>query len=182
MATASGDYLCSGIAAAPGRDVGPARVVGTLSGLEALQPGEVLVCPMSSPDWVPYLHRVQALVTDQGGALSHAAIIARELGLPCVRRGFGDPTRGTLTTIITRRRRHFCPLRLCFAKSPLGRQSKRGAGVVRVPQREEFGPSLGHLRPGQGQGPVAQVGIADSEGGGDSRELLVPGRLPRRLT
>jgi pyruvate,water dikinase len=39
---------------------------------------------MSTPDWMPYLQRVRALVTDQGGALSHAAIVAREIGLPCV--------------------------------------------------------------------------------------------------
>jgi phosphohistidine swiveling domain-containing protein len=80
----SGEFLCSGIAAAGGQVSGIARVVATEAGLAELKPGEILVCRMSTPDWVPYLHRVRAVVTDQGGALCHAAIIARELGLPCV--------------------------------------------------------------------------------------------------
>ena len=80
----AGEFLASGLAAAPGQVTGVARVVRTEAELAGLQPGEILVCPMSTPDWVAYLHQVRALVTDQGGALSHAAIIARELGLPCV--------------------------------------------------------------------------------------------------
>lgn len=81
---ASGEFLCSGIAAAPGSFVGVARVITAEDELTSLKPGEVLVCRMSTPDWIPYLQRVRALVTDQGGALSHAAIVAREMGLPCV--------------------------------------------------------------------------------------------------
>ncbi|HWI61594.1 MAG TPA: PEP-utilizing enzyme [Symbiobacteriaceae bacterium] len=80
----SGEFLASGLAASAGQVVGMARVVRTEAELADLKPGEILVCPMSTPDWVPYLHLVRALVTDQGGALSHAAIVARELGLPCV--------------------------------------------------------------------------------------------------
>jgi phosphohistidine swiveling domain-containing protein len=80
----SGDFLCSGIAAAPGQVSGSARVIGDAGDLAQLQPGEILVCRMSTPDWVAHLHAVRALVTDEGGALSHAAIVARELGLPCV--------------------------------------------------------------------------------------------------
>lgn len=84
---ARGEFLASGIAAAPGSVTGFARVVAGeagLAGLEELKPGEVLVCRMSTPDWVPFLGQIRAVVTDQGGALSHAAIIARELGIPCV--------------------------------------------------------------------------------------------------
>ena len=51
---------------------------------EALQRGEVLVAPMTSPDWVPVLRRAGALVTDGGGMTCHAAIVSRELGVPCV--------------------------------------------------------------------------------------------------
>lgn len=80
----SGDFLCSGLAASPGLVSGPARVVETVEEMDALKPGEILVCRMSTPDWIPYLHRVRAIVTDQGGALCHAAIVAREMGLACV--------------------------------------------------------------------------------------------------
>jgi len=81
---ATGDFLCAGIAASPGQVAGLARVVLEEADLADLKPGEILVCPMSTPEWVPYLDRVRAVVTDQGGALCHAAIIARELGLACV--------------------------------------------------------------------------------------------------
>ncbi|MFZ5826243.1 MAG: PEP-utilizing enzyme [Bacillota bacterium] len=83
-APAGGDFLCAGAAASPGRAVGFARVVVEPEGLAALRPGEILVCRFSTPDWMPYLQRVQAIVTDQGGALSHAAIVARELAIPSV--------------------------------------------------------------------------------------------------
>jgi pyruvate,water dikinase len=49
-----------------------------------LQPGEVLVAPMTNPDWVPAIRRAAAVVTDGGGATCHAAIVSRELGVPCV--------------------------------------------------------------------------------------------------
>ncbi|MGE5673032.1 MAG: PEP-utilizing enzyme [Mycobacterium leprae] len=88
---AQGEFLCSGIPASPGVAVGPARVVADEAGLATLQPGEILVCRMSTPDWAQYLDRVRAIVTDQGGAVCHAAVVARELGLPCVT-GCGDAT------------------------------------------------------------------------------------------
>jgi phosphohistidine swiveling domain-containing protein len=78
------EFLCSGIAASPGRAAGRARVVLGAADLAALQPGEVLVCRMATPDWTPSFRLVSAFVTDEGGALCHAAIVARELGLPCV--------------------------------------------------------------------------------------------------
>jgi pyruvate,water dikinase len=49
-----------------------------------LQPGEILVAPMTSPDWLPAMRRASALITDGGGLTCHAAIVSRELGLPCV--------------------------------------------------------------------------------------------------
>jgi phosphohistidine swiveling domain-containing protein len=81
---AEGEFLCSGFPAAPGRVVGVVRVVRESADLAALAPGEVLVCRMTTPDWLGGLRRVVALVTDEGGALCHAAIVARELGIPCV--------------------------------------------------------------------------------------------------
>lgn len=92
---ASGDFLCSGIGAVPGRVVGIARVVEWLTDLATLQAGEILVCRMSTPDWIHYVSRIAGLVTDQGGSLRHAAIVARELGLPCV------TGCGNATTVIT---------------------------------------------------------------------------------
>ena len=51
---------------------------------DRLQAGEILVAPMTSPDWVPTMRRAAALVTDGGGMTCHAAIVSRELGVPCV--------------------------------------------------------------------------------------------------
>jgi phosphohistidine swiveling domain-containing protein len=89
---AEGDYLASGLGAAPGRVRGRARVVISADGLDALKPGEILICPMATPDWVLAMGFIRGIVTDQGGMACHAAIIARETGVPCVT-GCGDATR-----------------------------------------------------------------------------------------
>jgi len=96
VAAATGDFACSGVGAAPGRAAGPARVVRSDEDLEALRAGEVVVCRMSNTEWVAALGRVAALVTDQGGMACHAAIIAREMGLPCVV-GCGNATAAIKT-------------------------------------------------------------------------------------
>jgi pyruvate,water dikinase len=49
-----------------------------------VEPGDVLVTPMTNPDWAPAVRRAAALVTDGGGVTCHGAIVARELGVPCV--------------------------------------------------------------------------------------------------
>jgi pyruvate,water dikinase len=51
---------------------------------DRLQPGDILVTEQTSPDWVPLMKRAAAVVTDSGGMTSHAAIVSRELGLPCI--------------------------------------------------------------------------------------------------
>lgn len=71
---------------------GMTRVVRSAADLANVRPGEVLVAPMTDPDWEPVLSRAAAIVTDQGGRTCHAAIVSRELGLPCVV-GTGDATR-----------------------------------------------------------------------------------------
>lgn len=76
--------LLRGLAASPGVASGPVRVLHTPEEGHLLQDGEVLVAPMTSPDWVPAMRRASALVTDGGGLTCHAAIVSRELGLPCV--------------------------------------------------------------------------------------------------
>lgn len=63
---------------------GPVRVIRDVADLPKFQTGEVLVAPMTDPDWEPVLRRASAVVTDQGGRTCHAAIISRELGIPCV--------------------------------------------------------------------------------------------------
>lgn len=91
IAPVQGEFLCSGIAASSGRAAGVARVIPERDGLDALVPGEILVTRFTLPDLVPYFRQITALVTDEGGALSHAAIMAREAGLPAVT-GCGNAT------------------------------------------------------------------------------------------
>ena len=63
---------------------GKARVVHSTADLSTFQPGEILVAPMTDPGWEPVMKRASAIVTDHGGRTCHAAIVSRELGLPCV--------------------------------------------------------------------------------------------------
>ncbi|MBP2471836.1 pyruvate,water dikinase [Crossiella equi] len=83
-AVGTGTVLVTGLAAAPGVAAGRARILGSPAEGERLRPGEVLVAAMTNPDWVPAIRRAAALVTDSGGITCHAAIVARELGVPCV--------------------------------------------------------------------------------------------------
>ncbi|HEY7395777.1 MAG TPA: phosphoenolpyruvate synthase, partial [Gemmatimonadaceae bacterium] len=80
----AGKPLVHGLGASPGRASGAVRVLASPADDAAMQAGEVLVTRMTSPDWVPIMRRAAAIVTDAGGMTSHAAIVARELGLPCV--------------------------------------------------------------------------------------------------
>src|SRR5256885_528966 len=71
---------------------GPARVIKDVSEMARVQTGDVLVADMTDPDWEPVMKRAAAIVTNRGGRTCHAAIIARELGIPAVV-GCGDATR-----------------------------------------------------------------------------------------
>ncbi|MGW4490006.1 phosphoenolpyruvate synthase [Amycolatopsis sp. NPDC004368] len=84
--------LVTGLAASPGESSGAVRVLRDPAEVVQLRDGEVLVAPMTNPDWVPAIRRAAALVTDGGGMTCHAAVVARELGVPCVV-GTGDATR-----------------------------------------------------------------------------------------
>jgi pyruvate,water dikinase len=88
---AAGDVL-TGVAGAPGTVEGAARVVVDPFDAEPLEPGEILVCRFTDPSWAPLFSLADALVIDIGAAASHGAIVARELGVPCVI-GTGDGTR-----------------------------------------------------------------------------------------
>ena len=80
----TGTVLLSGLGASPGRVSGRVRRLASPSDGHLLEDGEILVAPMTTPDWVPVLRRAAALVTDGGGMTCHAAIVSRELRIPCV--------------------------------------------------------------------------------------------------
>ena len=73
-----------GFAGSPGIAEGPARVIRTVEEIKDIQPGEILICPITSPSWAPVFTRIKAAVTDVGGIMSHAAIVCREYGLPAI--------------------------------------------------------------------------------------------------
>ena len=79
-----GDTLLTGVAAGPGTAVGPARIIGGLDDFARFRPGDVLVCRTTAPAWTPLLACACAVVTETGGVLAHAAIVAREFGIPAV--------------------------------------------------------------------------------------------------
>lgn len=76
--------LVKGLGASPGRVSGRVRVLKATTEAGTLDAGEVLVTRMTSPDWVPLMRKAAAVVTDAGGMTSHAAIVSRELGIPCI--------------------------------------------------------------------------------------------------
>ncbi|MNJ19532.1 Phosphoenolpyruvate synthase [compost metagenome] len=87
----SGKVLIEGRAIGHKIGSGPARVISSISQMDEVQPGDVLVTDMTDPDWEPIMKRASAIVTNRGGRTCHAAIIARELGIPAVV-GCGDAT------------------------------------------------------------------------------------------
>jgi pyruvate,water dikinase len=76
--------VMNGNAASQGTVTGTARVIMSLEQAHRLQRGEILVCPSTLPPWTPLFALASAVVTDQGGVLSHTAIVAREYGIPAV--------------------------------------------------------------------------------------------------
>ncbi len=76
--------LFSGAAASPGIGTGPVKILKSPKEISKIQKGDVLVAPMTSPDYVPAMKKANAIITDQGGQTSHAAIVSRELGIPAV--------------------------------------------------------------------------------------------------
>jgi pyruvate,water dikinase len=90
-----GKVLASGRAIGQKIGVGPVRVVNDPAEMNSVKPGDVLVADMTDPNWEPVMKRAAAIVTNRGGRTCHAAIIARELGIPAIV-GCGDATE-TLT-------------------------------------------------------------------------------------
>lgn len=78
------DVLLSGTSGSPGLARGPVRIVHDNSEFGKLKAGDVLVAPVTNPAWTPLFQRAAAVVVDTGGSASHAAIVAREYGVPAV--------------------------------------------------------------------------------------------------
>ncbi len=76
--------LLSGAAASPGMASGPVKIVHDASQIDKVLNGNVLVAEMTTPDFVPAMKRAVAIVTNRGGRTAHAAIVSRELGIPCI--------------------------------------------------------------------------------------------------
>ena len=99
---ATGKVLSTGRAIGQKIGSGRVRIVGDISEMDQVQPGDVLVTDMTDPNWEPVMKRAAAIVTNRGGRTCHAAIIARELGIPAVV-GCGDATdcltEGSMVTV-----------------------------------------------------------------------------------
>ncbi|MFY1683353.1 PEP/pyruvate-binding domain-containing protein [Micromonospora sp. WMMD730] len=76
--------VVTGVPSSPGRARGPARLVRSVEDFHRVRPGDILVCRTTDPAWTPLFGLAAAVVTETGGILSHAAIVAREFGIPAV--------------------------------------------------------------------------------------------------
>lgn len=76
--------ILTGSPASPGVGTGTVKILKSPKEIDKVKSGDVLVAKMTSPDYVPAMKRAEAIVTDEGGQTSHAAIVSRELGIPCV--------------------------------------------------------------------------------------------------
>ena len=82
--TENAELITKGLPASPGVGSGTARVLLDLNEIDKFKEGEVLVTKMTTPDWVMVMKKASAIVTDEGGMTCHAAIVSRELGIPCI--------------------------------------------------------------------------------------------------
>lgn len=84
VSTAGADVLVQGLSASPGVGSGTVKIVHGIEDLGKVLKGDVLVTKMTNPDMVPTMQRASAIVTDAGGSTCHAAIVSREMGIPCI--------------------------------------------------------------------------------------------------
>jgi pyruvate,water dikinase len=98
--------ILKGLAASPGVGIGKVRIILSPKEIYKVKEGDILVTTMTNPDFVPAMRRASAIVTEEGGLTSHASIVSRELGIPCVV-GTGNATKvlkdGSLITVDGRR-------------------------------------------------------------------------------
>jgi len=79
-----GEAVLSGLAASPGIGIGKVRLIKEMADLNKVKEGDVLVTKMTNPDMVVTMQKASAIVTDEGGLTAHAAIVSREMGIPCI--------------------------------------------------------------------------------------------------
>lgn len=78
------NIILKGLGASPGVAVGPVQIIPSAKEIAKMRQGGILVTSMTTPDFVPAMKKAAAIITDSGGATAHAAIVSRELGIPCV--------------------------------------------------------------------------------------------------
>ncbi|MFX0089567.1 MAG: phosphoenolpyruvate synthase [Promethearchaeota archaeon] len=79
-----GEVILKGLPVSPGVGIGPANVILSTEGIGEVRKGDILVTKMTTPSWVPAMQKSAAIVTEDGGYTCHAAIVSRELGVPCI--------------------------------------------------------------------------------------------------
>ena len=93
--TTERNVIVRGLPASPGLAAGEAHVIMSVDGINEFKEGEILVTEMTAPDWVPAMKKAKAIVTNSGGMTCHAAIVSRELGIPCI---VGTGSKGVKAT------------------------------------------------------------------------------------
>jgi len=91
--------MVQGLPASPGIAAGRAHVIISVDGINEFQQGEILVTEMTAPDWVPAMRKAKAIITNSGGMTCHAAIVSRELGIPCI---VGTAAKGAAATEVVK--------------------------------------------------------------------------------
>lgn len=94
--TSERNMIVQGLPASPGMAAGKAHVIGSVDKIHEFKEGEILVTEMTAPDWVPAMQKSKAIVTDSGGMTCHAAIVSREMGIPCI---VGTKSKGRPATV-----------------------------------------------------------------------------------
>ncbi len=177
--------LVRGLGAAPGSASGQVRLMDDPHDTDAFASGEVLVAHMTTPDWVPLMRKAAAIVTDSGGMTCHAAIVSRELGIPCIA-GTGDATRtlrdGELVTVDATR-----GVVLAGAPAPAPRDDEEASASVGGPA----GAGIAAASAGQagafasavaGGGQTGAAGAPRAGAGAGAPGQAAPGQAPVTAT
>jgi pyruvate, water dikinase len=182
---ADGEVLVRGLGAAPGLAGGTVRVVTARENGADLADGDVLVTHMTAPDWVPLMRRASAIVTDSGGMTCHAAIVSRELGIPCVV-GTGTATRvlrdGEVVTVdathgVVREGAPAVPVGAVVAPAPTAAPAAVTATRLLVNLSEPSQVEKAAALPVDGVGLLrAELMVLEALGGTHPRLLLEQGR------
>ena len=189
-----GPALVNGMGTAPGIVAGAVRILRDPSEAHLLQAGEILVAAMTTPDWVPVIRRAGALVTDSGGMTCHAAIVSRELGVPCIvgtRRATEALHDGMVVTIDAARGAVYEGDVTAMLRAPMqsaaARATAREDGTPAAPEALATRVYVNLAMPDQAEKvaalPVDGVGLLRAEfmltealGGTHPRQLLAEGR------